>query len=119
MRSSEATASPAMSPFLAVRVSTERSQHVCGSASPRSPLAARSSTVTGITNRPARSSVGATRLVLVTLGRRSPSGRASCTYPLALNSSQAGAWVSGISATIRGGPRIESLEPSEASRCRP
>ena len=29
MRSSEATASPAMSAFLAVRVSTERSQHIC------------------------------------------------------------------------------------------
>ena len=51
MRSSEATASPAMSSFLAVRVSTERSQHTCASASPRRPLAARSSTVTGITKR--------------------------------------------------------------------
>ena len=52
MRSSEATARPAMSSFLAVRVSTERSQQTCGSASPSRPLAARSSTVTGITNPP-------------------------------------------------------------------
>ena len=41
-----------MASFLALSVSTERCQHSCGSSSPSRPLAARSSTVTGITNPP-------------------------------------------------------------------
>ena len=39
--------------------------------------------------------------------------------PQALNNAHAGARSSGTSATIRGGPRIASFDPSDSSRCRP
>ena len=58
----------------------------------------------------------ASRSVLFIGPGRSRSAALPATYPPALNSSQAGASVSGTSAMIRGGPRIASFEPSESSR---
>ena len=74
MRSSEATASPAMSPFLAVRVSTERSQHVLRIGLAQEPVGGEIVDRDG-NHEPALGIVGSApgAVALVTLERRSRS----------------------------------------------
>ena len=105
-----------MSSFLAVRVSTERSQHTLRIGVPKETIGGE------IVDRDRNHEAAlALDLAPITLLRLQDVVRQQRFLDISARAEQpqAGASVSGTSAMIRGGPRIASFEPSEASRWRP